>query len=56
MPDKDENTKEILKEALKEWMDEKFAQFGRWTFYGLLVGGFGGLVYLLLIAEGWHKG
>lgn len=23
--------KEIIKEALREWLDEKYAQFGRWS-------------------------
>ena len=24
-------TKELIKEAFKEWLDEKAAQFGKWT-------------------------
>jgi hypothetical protein len=23
--------KEIIKEAFKEWLDEKYAEFGKWT-------------------------
>lgn len=56
MPEKrDEEQKEILKQALKEWMDERFAAFGRWTFYGFLVAAWGALAYLILYSEGWKK-
>ncbi len=47
--------KEAVKEALKEWLDEAFATFGRWTFYGLFALAFAGLVYLALIGKGWIK-
>lgn len=47
--------KEALKEAIREWMNEQFAAFGRWTFYGLLSAAFAGAVYLGLLAAGWHK-
>ena len=30
-------TKEALKEALKEWMDDKFAEVGKWGVKGLAV-------------------
>jgi hypothetical protein len=30
-----EEIKQAYKEALKEWMDEKFAIFGKWTLTGL---------------------
>lgn len=47
--------KEIVKEALEEWLDKKFAQFGKWTLGGLSALAFAGLVYLALAGQGWHK-
>lgn len=56
MPNLDRNEqKQALKEAITEWMDEKFADFGRWTFRGLLVAAFAGAVYLALKGQGWSK-
>ena len=37
MPELDPNiTKDAVKEALKEWLNEQFAAFGKWTLTGLL--------------------
>lgn len=47
--------KEALKDALKEWLDEKFASFGKWSFYGMASAALFALAYFLLIANGWHK-
>jgi hypothetical protein len=55
MPMNKEETKQAMKEAMREWMDYKFQEFGRWSFYGLLVAVFGAMVYFILIASGWHK-
>lgn len=40
--------KEIVKEALKEWLDDQFAKFGRWTLTGLLAMALVGAVYLAI--------
>lgn len=37
--------KELIKEALREWLDEKFAEFGRWTAKSLAAIIFSLLVY-----------
>lgn len=37
--------KELIKEALKEWLDEKFAQFGKWTLKSLAAAFFGLVIY-----------
>lgn len=56
MPEIDKDMqKEAVKEALREWLDDAFATFGRWTFTGLLAAAFVGAVYLTLIGMGWKK-
>lgn len=35
----DRDQKEILKEAIKEWMDDQYAQFGRFIFGKLIWAG-----------------
>ena len=46
-------TKDAVKEALKEWLNEQFAAFGKWTFTGLLSVAFCGMVYLWLAGHGF---
>lgn len=45
--------KEIIKEALQEWLDNQFAKFGKWTLTGLLAAAFSALVYLWLAGHGF---
>jgi hypothetical protein len=52
----DEEKKEIIKSALKEWLDEQFATFGKWTLTGLSAAALAGFVYLALISAGLHRG
>ena len=42
-----EEQKKIVKEAIMEWLDDKYAQFGRWTFHGILAAALGVLAYFL---------
>lgn len=51
-----EMQKRLIKEAIKEWLNEMFADFGRWTFTGILAAAFVGAVYLALRGQGWHLG
>lgn len=44
----DEMLKKAVKEALTEWLDKKYQDFGRWSFHGILAAGLGGLVYFWL--------
>jgi hypothetical protein len=46
---------DIIKEALKEWLDAQFAAFGKWTFMGLLSLLFVAVSYAWLWEHGWHK-
>jgi len=52
---RDPETKEALKEALKEWLDEKFAELGRWSFRTLSALALGALVFFILKMNGWSK-
>lgn len=51
-PDEQKN---IAKQAIKEWLDEAFAEFGKWTLKGILILAFAGCVYLALKGQGWSK-
>lgn len=56
MPNIDpEVQKAAVKEALKEWLNDQFAAFGRWTFGSLIAAAFAGAVYLSLAGSGWRK-
>jgi hypothetical protein len=50
-----EEQKAAMKEAIHEWLNEQFAEFGKWTLKGLLAAAFCGAVYLAMISAGWHK-
>lgn len=53
---KNEAIKEALKEGLHEWLDEKFAELGKWTLRGGCAAFLAGLVWLALVSSGWtHK-
>ena len=45
--------KEVIKEALKEWLDEKYAIFGRWTLRSLLALLLAAVTYLAF-KTGWR--
>lgn len=50
----DAETKAALKEALKEWLDDRFATFGKWSLGSIAAAALGLLAYLLLSMNGWH--
>ena len=50
----EETMKKAAKEAIKEFLDEKFTVFGRWSFYSLLALGLVATVYFILLSQGWH--
>lgn len=52
--EKDER-KEIVKEAIKEWMESQWAAFGKWTAKGIGAAAFSAGAYWWLTVHGWHK-
>jgi hypothetical protein len=50
-----EEDKAALKAALKEWLDEKFSQFGKWSAGAIAAAALGVLAWLMLTANGWHR-
>ena len=47
--------KRVMKEAIKEWLDEQFTNVGKWTVLSFLALLLAGLAYFTLWANGWHK-
>ncbi len=43
-----EEQKAILKEALQEWLDAKYSEFGRWTMNGIMAAALSALVLFLV--------
>lgn len=52
---KDEEDKRVIKEAVKEWMDGMFANFGKFALASIAVAILGLLAYAMLRVDGWHK-
>lgn len=50
-----EDAKRAMKAALKEWLDEKFAEFGWFSFKTLLAILLGALTLWVLHQNGWQK-
>lgn len=56
MPNIDKDLqKEILKEAISEWLDKQFATLGKWTLGGICSAGLAALAFWMLTSQGWHK-
>lgn len=48
--------KALFKEALKEWMDDKFRDFGKWSAASISVAILGAFMYFVFWVEGFkHK-
>lgn len=46
--------KAVMKQALKEWMDERYADVGRWTVRTLLAAGVISFVIWYIQVRGYH--
>ena len=56
MPEFDPDAqKEVVKEAIREWLDEQFIKVGKWTIGGICSAGLAALTYWILTSQGWHK-
>lgn len=54
--DNKEVLKQAVKEAAKEWLDEQFKAFGKWTAAGLSAVAFYAVVKFFVISGYWPKG
>jgi hypothetical protein len=45
----------VVKDAIKEWLDEQTLKFGKWTIRWLALAAFGGLMLFILNAQGWTQ-
>lgn len=50
-----EERKAVFKSAMSEWLSERFAEFGWFSFKMLAVAAFGVVMYLWLYMNGWHR-
>lgn len=46
--EKEEIIKRALKEALHEWLDDKFLMFGKWSMGAVMAAFFSAMVYFVL--------
>lgn len=47
--------KQIVKDAIKEWLDEQAIVVGRWSIRFILMAALGALTYFILTQQGWQK-
>ena len=47
--------KALVKEAIKEWLDEQTTKVGKWSIRFLTMLLLGALAYFILTQQGWHK-
>ena len=47
--------KEVVRDAIKEWLDQQAAVLGRWSFRFIGMAALGALTYFILTTNGWHK-
>jgi len=45
----------VVKEAIKEWLDEQATKMGRWSIRFIALSALGALAYFILISNGWNK-
>lgn len=49
-----EDAKEVIKEALKEWLEEKYAEVGKWTIRGIFAALTAAILYVASLYNGWY--
>jgi hypothetical protein len=50
----EETMKQAVKEAIKEWLDDKFVTFGKWSAMSIGAMGIAALLWLILRSQGWQ--
>lgn len=55
MPMSKEDMKRVVKDAIKEWLDEQFTRFGKWSMAAIGSAALAGLTYFILKMNGYHK-
>jgi hypothetical protein len=50
-----EIVKEALKEGIRDWIDDKYREVGKYTLAALAAVTFAGLIYFVLMLSGWHS-
>lgn len=45
--------REAVREGIRDFLDEKFREFGKWSLGGLAAMGLAAIIYLILFAYGW---
>lgn len=48
-----EEQKKLVKEALHEWLETKWAEVGKWSVRGIIAMALAVLAYLFLATHGW---
>ena len=55
----DEEQRELIKsaakDAIKEWLNEQFAKFGKWSMAALASAALAAVVYFILHMSGWQR-
>lgn len=51
----DDDQKALIKEAIKEWLNEKIAEFGWFALKSVGAMAFAAVMYFILVQNGWHK-
>ena len=47
--------KQAFKEGMREWLDEKFSEFGKWSMRGIAAMALVAMTWFILVSQGWHK-
>ena len=47
--------KTLVKEAIKEWLDEQTVKVGKWSLRFIALACLGALTYFILTQQGWSK-
>lgn len=51
----EQKIKAAMKEGLKEWLDEKFVELGKWSALSIAAMALAALTYFMIKVNGWGK-